>query len=206
MFAIGCFAVVAENVSSRRPITKFDQQQAERFYEYSTTHPDVWDFAIWITDLGSGRPRTIVIVGVALFLLLEGRCRLALFWGATQYLLKEIVAVSKDMFECPRPHFDTASYIVGGWSFPSGHSAGVMATYGMIAFLVAMRWPDRWFRWPVIAGLGSIILMVGLSRMLLGVHFFTDVVGGFLLGLGYVSLCVAGVELGRRVYVSRTPG
>jgi len=192
-FSLLCFGLVAESVASDRPITVFDVDQAERFWQISLGHPAVRDFALWITDLGSGRPRTIVIVGVALILIRERQCRLAIFWGLTQWLLRELVAVSKDAFARPRPHFEGNTYVAGAWSFPSGHAAGAMTTYGMIAFLIAMRWAGRWFCWPAALGLGAIILLVGLSRMMLGVHYFTDVMGGYFLGLGYISLCIAAI-------------
>lgn len=192
-FSFGCFAVVAENVASHKSITTFDAHQASRIYEYSSSHLGVWNIAAGITDLGAGRPRFIVICVVAIFLIAHRQCRLALFWAATQWLVKDIVGIAKDWFERPRPQFD-GNFVVGGWSFPSGHSMGAMATYCMIAFLVALRWPDKRFCWPVIGLLGLIILAVGMSRMLLGVHYFTDVLGGFLLGLAYISLCIAAIK------------
>lgn len=191
--AIG-FAIIAADIQSGHRLTAFDAQQATRIYDYSVRHPEVWNFAVTVTDLGSGRPRTVVVIGVAIILLLQRQCRLALLWAATQWLLKEVVGLTKNWFERPRPHFDIASYSASGWSFPSGHACGVMATYGMIGFLIAWRWPGKWFTWLAIFGLGAIILLVGLSRMLLGVHWFTDILGGYLLGLTWISLCVAAVE------------
>src|SRR5205823_1449509 len=191
------FGAVALQVVQRGPITTFDYYQSIRFYEFATSHPFVWDFAVWITDLGSGRPRTIVIVGVTLILLVERQWRLALFWATTQWLVKDIVAHAKDAFERPRPSYAGLNNLSGGWAFPSGHATGAMATYGMLAFILSMHWHDRWYRWPIVAVLSLIVLAVGLSRMLLGVHWFTDVLGGYLLALGYISLCVAGIEWGR---------
>jgi undecaprenyl-diphosphatase len=206
LFTIACFCVVAEQVVNRRPITTFDFHQAERFHDFTAKHQSVWDFAWFITDLGSGRPRIAVVIAVSLLLLAHGQCRLTIWFAATQWIFQEVVGWTKGLFERPRPpFFDPAQGLAGGWSFPSGHAAGAMVTYGMIANLVAWRWPDYRGRWLLIAGLGVIILVVGLSRMLLGVHYFTDIVGGYLLGLTYISLCVAGIELvrsiGRRSHV-----
>jgi membrane-associated phospholipid phosphatase len=200
LFTLGCFGLVAEQVSVRRPVTTFDVYQAERIHQYGTTHARLRTFAAFVTDLGSGPPRIVVIAAVSVILLAHRQWRLALFFVATQWLLKEIVGYAKETFERPRPPFSE----IGGWSFPSGHATGAMATYGMIAYLVALRWPERRFRWALIAVLAVIILSVGMSRMLLGVHYFTDVAGGYLLGLAYTSLCVAGIELARSVR-SRDP-
>ncbi len=193
-FSAICFAFVASNVASGKPLTRFDSEHAARVYGYAVAHPAVWNFAEFITDLGAGRPRTIVVIAVALILLMFRQWRLALLWAATQWLMKDIVGVAKDFFERPRPHFEVNSYAAGGWSFPSGHATGAMVTYGMIAFLIAWRWPGRWHTWLATALLASTILAVGLSRMLLGVHWFTDILGGYLLGLTWISLCVAMVE------------
>jgi membrane-associated phospholipid phosphatase len=198
LFSLGCFALVAWSVVSGQPITVFDADQAKRFYNFASSRPAVWDAARWVTDLGSGRPRIIVIAGVALILLSERRWRLTIFWAATQWLVPEIVASAKGTFERPRPQFAGSPYVLTDWSFPSGHATGAMATYAMIAYLVAWRWADRWFLWPAVLGAGAIILLVGLSRMLLGVHYFTDILGGYFLGLGYLSLCVAAIEWGKR--------
>ena len=189
-FSAICFAVAAFNVAHSKPITTFDAQFAPRIYNYAVTHPHVLNFAENVTELGSRWPRTGVVIGVALILLLHRQWRLTLFWAATQWALPELNNIAKEWFERPRPGLGSA----GGWSFPSGHAMGAMTTYGMIAFLVAWRWPGRWFAWLAIVGLAAIILMVGLSRMLLGVHWFTDILGGYLHGLTWISLCVAVIE------------
>ncbi|MCE9531258.1 MAG: phosphatase PAP2 family protein [Planctomycetes bacterium] len=192
-FCLIGFTLVAEQVSSRGPITTFDYHQAIRFNDYVANHPVVLNAATFVTDLGAGRPRFIVICSVAILLILHRQWRLAILWGLSQWLLKEVVAITKDAFERPRPDPATP-----GWSFPSGHATGAMVTYGMLAYLVAWKWATSWIRWPLIAVLGLIIIVVGLSRMLMGVHWFTDILGGFLLGMGYVSIWVAAVEWGRK--------
>jgi undecaprenyl-diphosphatase len=195
LFTLICFGAIARQVVGRWPITTFDAQQAQRFHEYAESHAEVRKTADFLTDLGSGPPRTVVVAAVSLILLAHRQWRLAVFFAATQWLVKDIVAFAKDSFERPRPSFSD----IGGWSFPSGHAAGAMATYGMIAYLVGLRWPQFRFRWLLIAGLALIIIAVGLTRMLLGVHYFTDIIGGYLLGLAYISLCVAGIELVRSI-------
>jgi len=194
LFSGTFFAAFAVLVNSNGPIMVFDENQAVRFNSFARQNPAVVAFAEVITQLGSRLPRAIVVIAVALLLLLNKQWRLAVYWCATQLLMREIVDVLKNTFERPRPDF---AGNVEGWSFPSGHAAGAMTTYGMLAYLVALRWPEYRARWLPIAGLWFIILAVGLSRMVLGAHYFSDVLGGYFLAVTYISFCIAGIEWGR---------
>jgi len=84
----------------------------------------------------------------------------------------------------PVPHLADSS----GWSFPSGHSASAAATSAALALLLG-----RGRRWPVKAWLGTaaagVTLAVAVSRVLLGVHWLTDVIAGVALGLGWFAVC-----------------
>ena len=74
-----------------------------------------------------------------------------------------------------------------GFGFPSGHSAGTAAIFGMLAWLVARRLPPRWRAW-VFAAAVLLALSTGLSRVLLSVHHASDVLAGLCLGLGWTAL------------------
>ncbi|MDR3067006.1 MAG: phosphatase PAP2 family protein [Comamonas sp.] len=74
-----------------------------------------------------------------------------------------------------------------GFSFPSGHSAGTAAIFGMLAWLLARRLPPRW-RGGVLAVAALLALGTGLSRVLLSVHHASDVLAGLCLGLGWTAL------------------
>ncbi len=84
-------------------------------------------------------------------------------------------AIFKGIFQVPRP--ETIEHLVHAedWSFPSGHSQGAMVLWGWLAYELKDR------RAYLISGL--LILGVGFSRVYLGVHFPTDVLGGFFIGL-----------------------
>ncbi|MBW3613172.1 MAG: phosphatase PAP2 family protein [Chloroflexi bacterium] len=69
-----------------------------------------------------------------------------------------------------------------GYSFPSGHSLLGMAAWGVLAVLVARSRLPRAARLTLIAGLGALIFLIGLSRVYLGVHYPTDVVAGWTAG------------------------
>lgn len=77
-----------------------------------------------------------------------------------------------------------------GYSFPSGHSMVSMAFYGIIIYLVYKNVTNKYLKWTLITLLSLLILSIGFSRIYVGVHYFTDVVGGFLLGLAYLIIYI----------------
>ena len=74
------------------------------------------------------------------------------------------------------------SMLLKTYSFPSGHAYISLVVGGFMAYL-AWRYLGNAWRWPVISGLVLLIFLVGLSRVYLGAHFPSDVLGGWLLGL-----------------------
>jgi membrane-associated phospholipid phosphatase len=66
-------------------------------------------------------------------------------------------------------------------SFPNGHATAAMAVYGFLAYAIARALPIR-ERFEVAYWTAVLILLIGLSRIYLGVHYLTDVTGGFLVG------------------------
>ena len=75
-----------------------------------------------------------------------------------------------------------------GISFPSGHSMVSMGFYGLLAWMVWHYEKDRFVKWLGVAGFGTVVLLVGLSRVYLGVHYASDVIAGFCVSLAW--LCV----------------
>jgi membrane-associated phospholipid phosphatase len=84
-----------------------------------------------------------------------------------------------------------------GWSFPSGHASGAVATYGMLAYVLTRLLPERWHA-AILATAAVIALSTGFSRVFLQVHFLSDVIAGFACGLAWLTLCIAGVEVSQR--------
>ncbi|WP_238008192.1 phosphatase PAP2 family protein [Dactylosporangium sp. AC04546] len=82
----------------------------------------------------------------------------------------------------------------GGNSFPSGHSLNSLICYAalLLVFLPALR--PR-FRRPVVLAVGALVVLVAFSRLALGVHFLSDVVGAWSLGIAWLGLCVTAFEL-----------
>ena len=142
-----------------------------------------------LTALGGPTVLTLVVLAVVGFLLLQTRYRTALFVGIT-WLSGELVNTTmKHAFNRPRPTIVPHLREAFSSSFPSGHameSAIVYLTLGAILMRVAKS------RITKIYCLGIAILLtvlVGLSRVYLGVHYPTDVIGGWIIGFAWASIC-----------------
>jgi undecaprenyl-diphosphatase len=88
---------------------------------------------------------------------------------------------------------------VGGFSFPSGHAATSALVAGTLAWLLCYLVPGRAGRLAIAAALGGWAVLVALSRMYLGVHWVSDIMGSWLLAGGWLAcLGMAGVHMGAR--------
>ena len=74
------------------------------------------------------------------------------------------------------------------FSYPSGHALGSVVFYGFLAYLLGVRWPEyrKWFYVGAIA----LSLLIGFTRLYLGVHWPTDLLGGYAIGVLWTSFCV----------------
>lgn len=134
-----------------------------------------------------GEPTVLVGAGfiVAAWLWWRSRARLALALLLVVLIGRGLAEVQKLSIERPRPTLDPHLVVVKTWSFPSGHSASSMIFYLTLALALA---PEG--QWRRIAAAGAILLslFIGLSRVMLGVHWPSDVVGGWSFGMLWVLL------------------
>jgi membrane-associated phospholipid phosphatase len=93
-------------------------------------------------------------------------------------------------FQRERPFFADPLATESSYSFPSGHATVSLALYGTLAFIAARHVQTIAARLAVLAAAGVLVLLIGLSRIYLGVHFLSDVVAGFSLGVAWVTVCV----------------
>lgn len=77
-----------------------------------------------------------------------------------------------------------------GYSFPSGHSMISMAFYGLLIYLIYKNIKNKSLKWILIILLSILILFIGISRIYLGVHYVSDVLGGFLVSISYLILYI----------------
>jgi membrane-associated phospholipid phosphatase len=99
----------------------------------------------------------------------------------------------KHLFQRARP----MGAPLDSYSYPSGHAMGAMIGYGILAYYILLRVRRPAARITITALAGLLILAVGASRIILGVHFATDVVGGYAAGATWLVLSIASLEAER---------
>jgi membrane-associated phospholipid phosphatase len=97
----------------------------------------------------------------------------------------------KNLSDRLRPDLFNYLSLTGRDSFPSGHALVSVLFYGFIGYLFFMMAKKTWQKQVVVAGTILIIFLIGLSRLYLGVHWFSDVVGGWLLGGALLILLIS---------------
>src|SRR5712691_5697555 len=179
------------------PLESADHGAASQLNSLIAGQPALVTAVKAVTWLGSSGVLWAVIAAAVIILALRRRWRLASYLLVTgagalvlDPVLKSLVGRLRPMVAHPVAHG-------AGNSFPSGHSLGSIICYGAIflVFLPAMR--GRWRR-AFIAGISTLVALIGISRILLGVHYISDVLGGWALGITWLGLTAFAFELTRR--------
>lgn len=194
--ALWLFGGVTEDVIHHDPLTQFDMALLEWFHSHST--PNVTKLFAAISLLGSALVMTALGLLVAMLLALR-RCWLLFFgWVAAFGGAGVLDALLKHIIRRPRPPYAAAVLHSNSFSFPSGHAMGSLIGYGMLAYLLVVFSADRWqMRLAILSTAAFLILAIGISRLYLGVHYFSDVVGGYAAGALWLSACITGIETTR---------
>lgn len=102
------------------------------------------------------------------------------------FLITGLNQIVKFALQRPRPEYSLI--VETGFSFPSGHSMISLAFYGFLIFLLYKYAKNQKAKWLLISTLIILILLIGVSRIYLGVHFGSDVIGGYLISIAYLIL------------------
>ena len=183
--ALWLFGGISEDVVHHDPITQVDLTIANAFYRHAT--PTGVAIAKGVSFLGS--PGFVAAWGLALIivLLVRRRALLAGGWIAAVAGGGLLDLALKRVFQRTRPTWDVPLLTARGWSFPSGHAMGSLIAYGMLAYLLVRDAKGRRPRMAIVVGAVLLVLLVGLSRMYLGVHYLSDVLGGYAAGVVWLA-------------------
>jgi len=191
------FAGVTEDVIHNDPLTKFDLTVLTWIRLHATPLGDT--IAQAVSSIGS--PAAMAAVGVmGVILILWRRDWVVLTgWIASFAGAGLLTVVLKLVIKRPRPA-GAAAFLHGDtFSFPSGHALGSLVGYGMVAYLIgSLWWKTNRGRSVTTLAAAILIVSIGISRLYLGVHYFSDVVGGYAAGLLWLVSCISGLEVVRR--------
>jgi undecaprenyl-diphosphatase len=156
--------------------------------------PALTTMATELTPLGTGIV-VLTIVGVSTLFLWHTEHRVS-----AQLLLTAVAGgiilnnALKLVFNRSRPDVFEWLTTASSSSFPSGHAMSATICYGTVAYLVARLQDRRWSRVLTLMGAALLILLVCLTRVYLGVHYPSDVIGGIVVGLAWAGFCMATLE------------
>jgi len=188
------FAAMTLAVAGSESVTHLDTTISEACHRDGLNSPNTVRFFQVVTWFGTFRALTALSIAAIFAIAHVGRKRLALAWLLTLVGSGLAIEVFKEVFERPRPVWDQPFAIEESFSYPSGHASGSTVGYGMLAYCLALRWKSWRRRLGWVIGLAAWVLVIGFSRIYLGVHYLSDVLAGYALGLAWLALCIVTIE------------
>jgi membrane-associated phospholipid phosphatase len=186
------FLAIGWNVSTRAPLVFLDARIAAWLHERAS--PGLTQFMLAVTHAHS--PAAIAALSL-LFALVLARLR-EWYWMLTLALTVAggfaLNAVLKQAYERARPHFDDPLLTLETFSFPSGHTAGAVLFYGVLAAFLVSRYYGRLQRAACVIAALIALALVAFSRIYLGAHYLSDVLAAACSSTAWLVLCLAAVH------------
>jgi membrane-associated phospholipid phosphatase len=198
LVSVGIFLVTIWSIQGHGGFSDVDAPLLSSLHDCALTAPLAVDACKFMTQFGS----MWAIAGVAVLLLVmlvyQRKSGLLCWWlvilvggGLLDQGLKEV-------FQRERPHITDPVALEQSYSFPSGHALGSAVSYGFIMYLLVARRPPTRSRLAMVGVLVVWVLVIGFTRLFLGLHHFTDVIGGFAAGTAWLAACLSGMAMFRR--------
>jgi undecaprenyl-diphosphatase len=194
------FGTIAEELLDNASMVAFDQQLAQALHNRAS---EGWTSAFaLITLFGSQVVFILALIVAAYYAITHHWLHLGV-WIAALAGGQLMNMLLKAIFARPRPSFADPLVVEQFYSFPSGHAMLSMIAYGLLAYFIIEVLNRRRYKTLVLTVATLLIVMIGLSRLYLGVHFFSDVVAGFLAGGAWLFACIAAMTYIRQRNVLR---
>lgn len=147
------------------------------------TTPTFIAFMQWVSWIGGGTPRWIIVILLCTLVWRWCGPRCAVALGGASLLSNLASSLLKLGFARARPEVIDHLDLQTSFSYPSGHATSAAAVYLLLAWLAPPRW--RRAAWSLA---GAMIVLNGFSRIMLGVHWASDILGGTMLGAAFALL------------------
>jgi len=180
------FALFSHTLFHTASMIQFDRTIHTFFESWST--PSTLSFFRWITYWGEWRFLFPFLLAFSVLLLFCRRWKAAILLFISCTIGMRLNAALKVFFGRERPEPFDPSLLPPSLAYPSGHAFGALVFYFLLFYAVGALWPGNPLRkagWWIVS---LWIFLIGLSRVGLGVHWASDVVGGYLAGAFWISL------------------
>ncbi len=201
--AIWSFSALLDAVLDNATLVRLDVAAVNALHARAT--PSGLAFFNAISNAGSPRAMTILAIGGAIAILMAHRRTVLITWIAAFAGSPIIENVIKRAVHRSRPPYGARYLINHSYSFPSGHSMASFIGIGMLLYVLSVSWhPPRAVRVAVFVLGATFVVLVGFSRVYLGVHYPSDVLGGFAAAAAWMAVCLSamGVRLHLRGLVA----
>ncbi|SES12800.1 undecaprenyl-diphosphatase [Gracilibacillus ureilyticus] len=191
--SMALFVELAEDVAEKEKFT-VDTAVQNIMVNFSDTF--LYTFMGYITEAGSVLFVTVASAMLFIYLLFFSRKSkwIAVFFAINMIGISGLTKLLKIFFERERPEL-LEQYDGTGFSFPSGHATGSMTFYGFLVYLIAVSKLKKCLKIILISLSSLLILSIALSRVVLSVHFFTDIIAGLALGLSWLIISIFAMKL-----------
>ena len=203
LIGLWVFASIVAHVFHEPSLVQFDLWLLEQLQ--SRMHASGYMIAQAVSAMGSAPLMVALALAIGSMLALRRQWLMLQGWLIALVGGEVLNLVMKGLFQRPRPlHSEILSS--QSWSFPSGHAMASLVAYGMLVYLLTVLVPGLGRRrLAIVAGCAVLlILAIGWSRIYLGVHHFSDVIGGYAAGTLWLSACISGAEVARRSQVLKS--
>ncbi|HTZ44331.1 MAG TPA: phosphatase PAP2 family protein [Jatrophihabitans sp.] len=183
--AFGCallFAVLAALVrSAAGPVLRTDRATDDTLHGFALRHAGFTSAMRVVSDVGTTPAWIVILAPVVGWLLYRRLPKLAVFVVVTAAGSSLLNNAIKLLVGRARPHLADPVAVAAGKSFPSGHSQAAIVGYAILVAVFLPAAPRGRKPWLVVPAV-LMVLLIGFSRIALGVHYLSDVIGAYLIG------------------------